>query len=65
MSTLTSLDELYFGGSAPEIAVPMLDHPAQAIAGESLSDHALLAATCAGDEAAFAELVSRYRNQKH
>ena len=66
MSTVTSIDELYFGGGAPEVAAaaaPVLDHAAQAFAGESLTDHALLAATCAGDEAAFAELVNRYRNQ--
>jgi RNA polymerase sigma-70 factor, ECF subfamily len=30
---------------------------------ETASDHSLLEATCAGDEAAFAELVRRYRNQ--
>ena len=53
MSTLTSIDELFFAtaqASATTVA-------------ESLSDHGLLEATRAGDEAAFAELVRRYRNQ--
>ena len=53
MNTLTSIDELRFhdGGVESDEAV------------ESRSDHALLEATRVGDEAAFAELVSRYRNQ--
>ncbi len=34
-----------------------------AVAADVSTDHGLLAATCAGDEAAFAELVRRYRNQ--
>ncbi|MFN2453774.1 MAG: RNA polymerase sigma factor [Pyrinomonadaceae bacterium] len=60
MSTLTSVDDLCFGVS-----------PSGGVAGNSVavvshtvaSDHALLEAICAGDEAAFAEIVSRYRNQ--
>ncbi|HEY0545947.1 MAG TPA: sigma-70 family RNA polymerase sigma factor [Pyrinomonadaceae bacterium] len=53
MNTLTSIEELRFrdGGAESDEAV------------ESRSDHALLEATRVGDEAAFAELVSRYRNQ--
>ena len=52
MSTLTSVDELSFGTTVP-----------QSVMAETLSDHALLEATRTGDEAAFAELVRRYRNQ--
>ncbi|HEY0004558.1 MAG TPA: sigma-70 family RNA polymerase sigma factor [Pyrinomonadaceae bacterium] len=48
MDTLTSIDELAFG---------------TAVSSAVVSDHALLEATRTGDEAAFAELVSRYRNQ--
>jgi RNA polymerase sigma-70 factor (ECF subfamily) len=52
MNTLTSIEELRFrAGVESDEAV------------ESRSDHALLEATRTGDEAAFAELVSRYRNQ--
>ena len=52
MNTLTSIEELRFrAGMESDEAV------------ESRSDHALLEATRTGDEAAFAELVSRYRNQ--
>jgi RNA polymerase sigma-70 factor (ECF subfamily) len=52
MSVLTSINEY------PLTARPSLrENPSH------VSDHALLAATCAGDEAAFGELVSRYRNQ--
>jgi RNA polymerase sigma-70 factor (ECF subfamily) len=53
MSTLTSVDELRFGTAVPQAVV----------AEESLTDHALLEATRAGDETAFAQLVGRYRNQ--
>src|SRR5229473_7907557 len=51
MSTVTSLNELDFAGVLP---APVI---------ERVSDHALLAASEAGDEDAFAELVGRYRNQ--
>ena len=51
MSTLTSIDELFFATAQVSTVA------------ESLSDHGLLEATRAGDEAAFAELVRRYRNQ--
>ena len=53
MSTLTSIDDLRFGTAVPQTVV----------AEEPLTDHALLEATRTGDEAAFAEIVSRYRNQ--
>ena len=55
MSALTSYNDL------------LLPSPAQAarrgVTVNSLSDHGLLEATREGDEAAFAELVGRYRNQ--
>lgn len=58
MSALTSTNELLFSASmsaeAATAASPLT---------ESLSDHSLLEATKTGDEAAFAELVRRYRNQ--
>jgi len=53
MNTLTSIEELRLRGAGVESDEAV----------ESLSDHALLEATRAGDEAAFAELVGRYRNQ--
>jgi RNA polymerase sigma-70 factor, ECF subfamily len=53
MSTLTSIDELLFGATMRS-SVGTCEPP---------TDHALLEATCAGDEAAFAELVRRYRGQ--
>ncbi|MGI8656766.1 MAG: RNA polymerase sigma factor [Pyrinomonadaceae bacterium] len=64
-STLTSIDELYFGaGASDAVAVPLHGLAAgQTITSEALSDHALLEATRAGDETAFAEIVHRYRNQ--
>jgi RNA polymerase sigma-70 factor (ECF subfamily) len=54
MSTLTSINDLTFGTTVPRKVVT---------AEEPLSDHALLEATRAGDEAAFGILVGRYRNQ--
>src|SRR5688572_31563046 len=51
MSTATSLNELDFAAVMP---APVIDR---------VSDHALLAASEAGDQDAFAELVGRYRNQ--
>src|SRR3712207_1915619 len=47
MSTLTSIDELIFGATVPQSVLKE----------EPPTDHALLEATRAGDEAAFAELV--------
>jgi RNA polymerase sigma-70 factor, ECF subfamily len=53
MSTLTSTDDLRFDPLA--VSQRSVDEPR--------SDHALLEATRTGDEAAFGELVGRYRNQ--
>ena len=52
MNTLTSIEEVRFSASMQSV---------DALDGHS--DHALLEATRLGDEAAFAELVGRYRNQ--
>src|SRR5580765_7387946 len=52
MNTLTSIDELGFAQALPTEALE-----------DTTSDHALLEATRSGDQDAFAELVSRYRNQ--
>jgi len=52
MRTLSSVENLTFAAVAP---VPVVT--------QKTSDHALLEGTLAGDEDAFAELVSRYRNQ--
>src|SRR3954463_12829249 len=52
MNTLTTINELGFG---PALQQEMLE--------DTTSDHALLEATRTGDQDAFAELVSRYRNQ--
>lgn len=53
MSALTSIDDLL-------LPAAMTPQPALA---DPMSDHSLLEATRTGDEAAFAELVRRYRNQ--
>jgi RNA polymerase sigma-70 factor (ECF subfamily) len=52
MDTLTSVEQLTFS-----------DPLGREVVDGSASDHALLEATRTGDEDAFAELVSRYRNQ--
>ena len=52
MNTLTTIDEL---GFAPVVQQDVVE--------DTTSDHALLEATRSGDQDAFAELVSRYRNQ--
>ena len=52
MNTLTTIEEL---GFAPALQQDVLE--------DTTSDHALLEATRSGDQDAFAELVSRYRNQ--
>src|SRR5215211_3154269 len=52
MNTLTTIDEL---GFAPALQQEMVE--------DTTSDHALLEATRTGNQDAFAELVSRYRNQ--
>ena len=52
MNTLSTIDELAFPSAIqPEVLE------------DTASDHALLEATRTGDQDAFAELVSRYRNQ--
>lgn len=52
MRTLSSIEDLNFAAAMPTHVVV-----------QKASDHALLEETLAGDEDAFAELVSRYRNQ--
>ena len=52
MNTLTTIDELGFAHALQQDALE-----------DTTSDHALLEATRTGDQDAFAELVSRYRNQ--
>src|SRR4051812_3289759 len=52
MRTLSSIEDLNFAAAMPAPVVV-----------QKASDHALLEGTLAGDEDAFAELVSRYRNQ--
>src|SRR6266704_6270214 len=52
MRTLSSIEELDFAAAMP---APVMV--------QRVSDHALLEGTLAGDEDAFAELVSRYKNQ--
>src|SRR5215510_8258565 len=54
MDTLSSMDDLSLGATT---ALPT------EVVVDSASDHALLEAIRAGNEDAFAELVSRYRNQ--
>lgn len=58
MSALTSTSELLLS-----VATTETPSAAPSISTEPLSDHSLLEATRTGDEAAFAELVRRYRNQ--
>jgi RNA polymerase sigma-70 factor (ECF subfamily) len=58
MSAISSTNELLFSAAAAGgVTVPV----AEVV--EAMSDHRLLEATREGDEAAFAELVRRYRNQ--
>lgn len=52
MRTLSSIEDLNFSAAMPTRVMV-----------QKVSDHALLEETLAGDEDAFAELVSRYRNQ--
>ncbi|HEU5237008.1 MAG TPA: sigma-70 family RNA polymerase sigma factor, partial [Pyrinomonadaceae bacterium] len=52
MRTLSSIEDLNFAAAMPTRVIV-----------QKASDHALLEETLAGDEDAFAELVSRYRNQ--
>jgi RNA polymerase sigma-70 factor, ECF subfamily len=58
MSVVTTSSEIVFASTAAgagTVAVPRVS--------EVLTDHGLLQATLTGDEAAFGELVRRYRNQ--
>src|SRR5918996_1676688 len=59
MSATYSTNELLFSAAAAAAEVSL---PAGEVT-EAMSDHRLLEATREGDEAAFAELVRRYRNQ--
>ena len=70
MSALSSTNELLFSAATAAaettLAVAEASGMASSVAtatDEPLTDHSLLAATCEGDETAFAELVRRYRNQ--
>ena len=58
MSAISSIDELII----PARATAAVARQSAAVS-EPLSDHSLLEAARTGDEAAFAELVRRYRNQ--
>ncbi|HJR07334.1 MAG TPA: sigma-70 family RNA polymerase sigma factor [Pyrinomonadaceae bacterium] len=58
MSAISSIDELIL----PARATAAVARQSAAVS-EPLSDHSLLEAARTGDEAAFAELVRRYRNQ--
>ncbi|MFL6228268.1 MAG: sigma-70 family RNA polymerase sigma factor, partial [Pyrinomonadaceae bacterium] len=58
MSALTSIDELALAPAAANAAARL-----EVSVAEPLSDHCLLESARVGDEAAFAELVRRYRNQ--
>jgi RNA polymerase sigma-70 factor, ECF subfamily len=60
MSAISSTNELIFSAAAAETATATATSVSLA---EPLSDHSLLEATREGDEAAFAEIVRRYRNQ--
>jgi RNA polymerase sigma-70 factor, ECF subfamily len=59
MSAISSANELLFSAAAAAGGVSV---PAAEVVG-AMSDHRLLEATREGDDAAFAELVKRYRNQ--
>ena len=59
MSAISSTNELLFPAAAAAAGVTV---PVAEVV-EAMSDHRLLEATREGDEAAFAELVRRYRNQ--
>ena len=52
MNTLSTIDEIAFAPAVQEDSIE-----------DTTSDHALIEATRSGDQDAFAELVSRYRNQ--
>ena len=62
MSALTSTTDLLLAAAAAPAAAAGAQTATAAVA-EPMSDHSLLDATREGDEAAFAELVRRYRNQ--
>src|SRR6187549_2571302 len=52
MRTMSAIEDLNYSAAMPTRVMV-----------QKVSDHALLEGTLAGDEDAFAELVSRYRNQ--
>jgi RNA polymerase sigma-70 factor (ECF subfamily) len=52
-----------FQKSTPAPSVERLPNSAEQVSVGEMDDHSLLAATLAGDETAFAEIVRRYKNQ--
>ena len=62
MERATSTGEIKFSASEAVGSDNSSMHVPEKVA-ERVSDHELIAATCRGDEAAFEEIVTRYRNQ--
>jgi RNA polymerase sigma-70 factor (ECF subfamily) len=60
MRALSSIEDMDFAAAMPATALGV--QPATSTA-QTVTDHALLEGTLAGNEDAFAELVGRYRNQ--
>ena len=60
MRALSSIEDMDFAAAMPATALGV--QPATSSA-QTVTDHALLEGTLAGNEDAFAELVGRYRNQ--
>lgn len=63
MSAVSTTNELIFSAATAGPGAVSPAGGAGSRAGEAPTDHGLLAATLTGDEAAFGELVRRYRNQ--